>query len=68
VDASGIGGFRLSAAGSRTAGRGLAAARTHAARTDRCAPAWDLPAMTKQRKRKAFDLFLDALLHPVRFR
>jgi hypothetical protein len=30
--------------------------------------AWDRLVMTTNRKRSAFDLFLEALLHPVRFR
>jgi hypothetical protein len=46
----------------------LAARRTRAHRTDAPAPAWDRAGMAKHRKRKALDLFLDALTHPVRFR
>ena len=38
-------------------------------RTDRRAPPWDLAVMPKYRKqRKALDLFVEALTHPVRFR
>jgi hypothetical protein len=46
----------------------LAAARTRAVRTAEPLRAWDLAGMTKHRKRRALDLFLDALTHPVRFR
>jgi hypothetical protein len=46
----------------------LTAARTRALRTDAPAQAWDLAGMNKNRKRNAFELFLDALLQPVRFR
>jgi len=55
-------------AGSRTAPFRLPAARTPAVRTDGRAPACDRGAMAKQRKRTAFDLFVEALTHPVRFR
>jgi hypothetical protein len=37
-------------------------------RTDLPPPAWDREAMTRYRKRKALDLFIEALVHPVRFR
>jgi len=56
------------AAVSRTAGRALIAARTRAIRTDRHAAAWNRAGMSTHRKRRALDLFLDALTHPVRFR
>jgi hypothetical protein len=46
----------------------LAAPWTRAVRTDGRKRSWDRGLMTKHRKRKALDLFLDALLHPVRFR
>jgi hypothetical protein len=55
-------------AGIRTPARGFAPARTRALRTDGTAAEWDLEAMPTPRKRNAFDLFVDALLHPVRFR
>jgi hypothetical protein len=42
--------------------------RTRAVRTDARVQGWDLEGMTRQRKRKTLDLFLDALTHPVRFR
>ena len=48
--------------------RGLATPRTRAFRTDARAPAWNLGAMPKSRKRSAFELFLEALTKPVRFR
>jgi hypothetical protein len=32
------------------------------------APAWDRLLMSRQPKRKALDLFIEALVHPVRFR
>jgi hypothetical protein len=63
--------FRGSAArraGTRTAGFRLAAARRRVIRTDRARFTWHREVMTTTRKRKAFDLFVDALLHPVRFR
>jgi hypothetical protein len=37
-------------------------------RTDNHVPACDREGMTKTRKPKALDLFLEALTHPVRFR
>jgi hypothetical protein len=46
----------------------MAATRTRAVRTDRHAAACDREGMTKTRKRKALDLFLEALTQPVRFR
>jgi hypothetical protein len=55
-------------AGTRTAGFGLAAARPRAVRTDRARSTWHRAGMTHTRKRRPLDLFLDALLHPVRFR
>jgi hypothetical protein len=55
-------------AGSRTPRLKLAAAETHAIPTDGHPPAWDRSDMTKNRKRSALDLFVEALLHPVRFR
>jgi hypothetical protein len=56
------------AAENPTAGLWLAAVRTRAVRTDLTRPAWDRIAMTRYRKRKALDLFFEALVHPVRFR
>ena len=41
---------------------------TRVVRTDAVASGWDLEVMTKQRKRRALDLLIDALVHPVRFR
>jgi hypothetical protein len=52
----------------RTIGRGVAAALTRGIRTDEQRVAWHLAPMTTHRKRKALDLFFDALLQPVRFR
>jgi hypothetical protein len=49
-------------------GCGLPVVRTRAVRTDWDPQAWDLAVMTTHRKRKALDLFLEALTHPVRFR
>jgi hypothetical protein len=49
-------------------GCGLAAKRTRAVPTDWQAPAWDRFGMNTNRKRKALDLFFEALTHPVRFR
>jgi hypothetical protein len=46
----------------------FARGRTRAIRTDSADLGWDRSAMSRHRKRKALDLFLDALLHPVRFR
>jgi hypothetical protein len=47
----------------------LTTTRARAIRTDRPAPAWHGEAMTtKHRKRRALDLFVEALVHPVRFR
>jgi hypothetical protein len=41
---------------------------TRGVRTDESPVGWDLEGMTNHRKRKALDLFFDALVHPVRFR
>jgi len=50
-------------------GRGLARGGTPAIRTDTHGRAWDREGMNRPRKqRKAFDLFVEALVHPVRFR
>jgi hypothetical protein len=46
----------------------LSATRTRAVRTDVRAPRWDRDGMTTHRKRKALDLFIEALVQPVRFR
>jgi hypothetical protein len=56
------------AAETRTFGRRVAAALTRGIRTDGHRVAWHLAPMTDHRKRKALDLFFDALIHPVRFR
>ena len=43
--------------------------RTRAVRTDRRPLAWDRVGMSNRpRKRKSLDLFIEALVHPVRFR
>jgi hypothetical protein len=64
-----VAGWReVRGAGIRTAGFRLAAARPRAVRTDCAPPAWHCAVMTSTRKRKALDLFVEAVLHPVRFR
>jgi hypothetical protein len=59
---------RIGAAVSRTFGFRVAAALTRAVRTDEPRLAWHFASMTNHRKRKALDLFIEALVHPVRFR
>lgn len=46
----------------------MAPAPTRAVRTDTWPRAWDLGVMKTTRTRKPLDLFLEALVHPVRFR
>jgi hypothetical protein len=46
----------------------LPAPKNRAIRTDARPLAWDRAGMKTHRKRKALDLFFDALVHPVRFR
>jgi hypothetical protein len=67
-DGESLTGIIGDAAVTRTFGHRVAATLTRAIRTDEQRVAWDLAPMTTHRKRKALDLFFDALLHPVRFR
>jgi hypothetical protein len=46
----------------------LAATQTRAIPTDWTSVAWDRVTMTTHPKRAALDLFIEALVHPVRFR
>jgi hypothetical protein len=46
----------------------MAAGETGGRRTDTHRRGCDRAYMTKHRKRKTLDLFIDALVHPVRFR
>lgn len=48
-------------------GRRLAAPGRRAVRTDPPAPAWDPVAMTSHRKPTGLDLFIEAIVHPIRF-